>query len=72
MRCSVLVMKIWNTNFTNGGMKYVYKITNKYSLIDKFQLAFFVIRTKLICRYARIIRPPFFIRGGGISHLVIN
>lgn len=39
------------------------QIKNKYSLLKKIQLLSWLIRTKLICREARIIRFPFDIRG---------
>lgn len=38
-------------------------ISNKYSLVDKFKLAFRLLMTKLIWRRARIIRDGFIIRG---------
>jgi hypothetical protein len=53
-------------------MALIYKIRNRYSLLDKILLAKYVIQTKIICRSARLIRPPFFMRGGGIYLLVLN
>lgn len=41
----------------------IQKISNKYSLFDKIGLAFTVMRTKLICVNARIIRSGSVIRG---------
>jgi acetyltransferase-like isoleucine patch superfamily enzyme len=38
-------------------------IKNKYSIFQKIRLAYFLMRTKLLCRRARIIRFPFEIRG---------
>ena len=40
------------------------KLTNKYSLAELFKMMFWLIRTKLICYNARLIRFPFVIRGG--------
>ena len=36
---------------------------SKYSIIDKFKLAIFLVATKLICRKARLIRFPIDLRG---------
>ena len=38
---------------------------NKYSFCQKVQLIWWLIRTKLLCRKARLIRFPFDLRGGG-------
>ncbi|GHT02754.1 putative lipopolysaccharide biosynthesis O-acetyl transferase WbbJ [Bacteroidia bacterium] len=38
-------------------------IKNKYTISQKIKLAYCLIRTKLLCRQARIIRFPFEIRG---------
>lgn len=38
-------------------------IKNKYSLFDRLQLAYFLFRTKLIDRRARLFRFPMIIRG---------
>lgn len=39
------------------------QIKNKYSFYQKVQLVFWLLRTKMLCRKARIIRFPFDIRG---------
>jgi lipopolysaccharide O-acetyltransferase len=39
------------------------QVKNKYSFYQKVQLVYFIIRTKLICRKARLIRFPIEIRG---------
>lgn len=39
------------------------KIKNKYSFSTKIYLAYCLVRTKIICRKARIIRFPFELRG---------
>lgn len=38
-------------------------LKRNYSFFDKFQLAFFLLRTKLIDRNMRLIRFPFVLRG---------
>ena len=38
-------------------------LKRNYSFFDKFQLAFFLLRTKLIDRNIRLIRCPFVLRG---------
>lgn len=40
-------------------------IKNEYSLKDKIQLAWWLLRTKLQVSSARLIRYPFVVRGGG-------
>lgn len=42
----------------------VSQIRNKYSLCAKIKLFYWLIRTKLICRKARLMRFPLDIRGG--------
>ena len=42
---------------------------NKYSFCQKVQLIWWLIRTKLLCRKARLIRFPFDLRGGEIIDL---
>ena len=42
---------------------FVAKIHNSYSFFDKIELAWFLLRTKLICRSVRIMRFPLVIRG---------
>lgn len=39
-------------------------IRNQYNIIDKFKMAIWLVKTKLICSQARLIRFPFVIRGG--------
>ena len=39
------------------------EIRNKYSLSSKIKLGYWLIKTKLICKKARLIRFPFDIRG---------
>ncbi|MDE5944137.1 MAG: acetyltransferase [Rikenella sp.] len=39
------------------------QIKNSYSFIAKLRLAWWLLRTKLLCRQARLIRFPFDIRG---------
>ena len=41
---------------------------NKYSFCQKVQLIWWLIRTKLLCRKARLIRFPFDLRGGGENY----
>lgn len=38
-------------------------VRNQYNIIDKFKIAIWLVRTKLICSQARLIRFPFVIRG---------
>lgn len=45
---------------------------NKYSLTTKIKLAYWLIKTKLICKNARIIRFPFDIRGKEYINLGAN
>ena len=39
------------------------QIQNHYSIADKIRLAIWLVRTKILCRQARLIRFPFDIRG---------
>lgn len=41
------------------------KIKREYSLIEIFRLAYNLLKTKIICKDARLIRFPFVLRGGG-------
>jgi lipopolysaccharide O-acetyltransferase len=47
-------------------------IKNKYSLLKKLQLAYFILCTKLICRKIRIIRFPIELRGKQYINFGIN
>ena len=40
-------------------------IKNEYSIREKFQLGWWLLKTKLLNPKARLIRFPFTIRGGG-------
>lgn len=50
----------------------VKKISNSYSIFDIICLAFTVVKTKMICRRARIIRAGFNLRGKRFIDLGIN
>ena len=44
-------------------------IKNEYSIREKFQLGWWLLKTKLLNPKARLIRFPFTIRGGGYIDL---
>ena len=44
-------------------------IKNEYSIREKFQLGWWLLKTKLLNPKACLIRFPFTIRGGGVHRL---
>ena len=47
-------------------------IKNEYSIREKFQLGWWLLKTKLLNPKARLIRFPFTIRGGGYIDLGLS